>query len=194
MHSRRSVRDFDTTFQLETEALNQLLNLARYAPTAFNLQNERFLIVKDPEKRKKIREAACDQKQVTESSALIVVCADLQFWQKPDAVFQNAPKDFQDLYIKKLIPDSYQDKPQMQRDEGFRSASMAAYGVMLAATASGLATCPMTGFDFEKVGKIINLPEKYAIIMMIAIGKPASSPQLRLTQLPLQEMVKIDHF
>lgn len=194
MQARRSIREYDAHCELDEDRLSRLLDLARYVPTSFNLQHERFLVVKDSEKRQKIRQAAWNQKQVTEASALVVVCADLEAWKKSEAVFANAPQDIQDLYVKQLIPDYYSGNQQIQRDEGFRSASMAAYALMLAAQADGLSTCPIGGFDFDAVGKMINLPASYVIVMMVAIGQKKEEAKPRFTQHSLNEFVTFDQF
>jgi nitroreductase len=73
---RRSVKHYDPNHKLTDEEVSQLLSLAVLSPTSFNIQNWRFVVVKDSEVRKQIRAAAWDQTQVTDSSLLIVICAD----------------------------------------------------------------------------------------------------------------------
>lgn len=77
-----------------TEAeLNEPLSLATLSPTAFNIQHWGFVAVKDPELRIQIRKEAWDQAQVTDSSALIVLCADLKAWEKSlIRYWRNAPE------------------------------------------------------------------------------------------------------
>ena len=64
---RRSVKNYDPNHKLTDDEVNQLLSLAVLSPTSFNMQNWRFVIVKDSEIRKQIRAAAWDQAQVTDS-------------------------------------------------------------------------------------------------------------------------------
>ena len=75
-----------------------------------------------------------------------------------------------------------------------RSCGMAAMTLMLAAREMGYDSCPMDGFDFDAVAKLINLPEDHLISMFVAIGKPASDPWPRGGQLPMQEVVVNDRF
>ncbi len=77
--NRRSVKHYDPAHQMTDDEINKLLSLAILAPTAFNIQNWRFVIVSDPELRKQIREVAWDQSQVTDTSLFIVLCADFRF-------------------------------------------------------------------------------------------------------------------
>ena len=91
---RRSVKHYDTNHKITDNEINQLMSLAVLCPTSFNMQNWRFVLVKDPEIRKQIRAAAWDQAQVTDSSLLIIVCADLKSWKyNPGQYWINAPKE-----------------------------------------------------------------------------------------------------
>ena len=73
--ARRSVKLYDPSHKLGDDETKTLLSLAVLSPTAFNIQNRRFVIVPDPELRKKIREVAWDQSQVTDASLFIVFYA-----------------------------------------------------------------------------------------------------------------------
>ena len=76
------------------EEVMELLSLAMLSPTAFNIQNWRFVIVRDPVLRRRIREVAWDQEQVTDASLFIILCADLKAWEKgPERYYRNAPKE-----------------------------------------------------------------------------------------------------
>jgi nitroreductase len=75
-----------------------------------------------------------------------------------------------------------------------RSCGFAAQTIMLAAKAMGYDTCPMEGFDFAKVGKLINLPSDHIISMMVVVGKKAKDAGPRGGQLPLSDIVFEDHF
>ena len=75
---RRAMKRFDPDHRLSGEEVDRLLSLTLLSPTAFNVQNWRFVVVRDPELRRQIREAAWNQPQVTEASLFVVLCADLQ--------------------------------------------------------------------------------------------------------------------
>ena len=68
---RRSVKHYDQNHSLTDEEINQLMSLAVLSPTSFNMQNWRFVLVKDSEKKKQIRAASWDQAQVTDCSLLV---------------------------------------------------------------------------------------------------------------------------
>ena len=194
IRERRSVKHYDPNHILSDSEIDQLLSLAILSPTSFNMQNWRFVLVKDPEIRKKIRSAAWDQAQITDSSLLVVVCADLKAWKKnPEQYWKNAPKEAQDFLISAMGP-FYEGKDELQRDEAMRSCGIVAQTIMLAAKSMGYDTNPMIGFDPEQVADIINLPHDHVISMLIAIGKQIKSAMPRGGQLPLSDVVFIDKF
>ena len=189
IRSRRSVKHYDASHNMSEEEVNELLSLAILSPTAFNIQNWRFVTVADPELRKQIREVAWDQSQVTDTSLFIIMCADLKSWEKqPERYWLNAPQEVQDFMLP-AIDDYYRGKDQVQRDEAMRSCGIAAQTLILAAKSLGYDSCPMDGFDYEKVGELINLPDDHVIAMFVAIGKGTKEPWPRPGQLNLEEVV-----
>lgn len=191
---RRSVKHYDPNHKLSEDEIEKLMSLAVLSPTSFNMQNWRFVLVKDSEIRKKIRSASWDQAQVTDSSLLLVLCADLKSWKKdPAQYWKDAPKEARDF----LVPAMgmfYEGKEQLQRDEAMRSCGIAAQTIMLAAKAMGYDSNPMIGFDPEKVAQLINLPEDHVITMMVVIGKQIKPAMPRGGQLPLDKVVFTDRF
>lgn len=186
--TRRAVKHYDPTHQMSEEEIKKLLSLASLSPTAFNIQNWRFVIVSDPALRKQIRAVAWNQSQVTDTSLFIVICANLKAWENPSRYWVNAPTEVQDFMIP-AIDDYYRDKDQVQRDEAMRSCGIAAQTLMLAAKSMGYDSCPMDGFDFEKVAELIKLPSDHIIAMFVAIGKGTKEAWPRPGQLTLEEIV-----
>jgi nitroreductase len=179
---------------MSDQEIDQLLSLAILSPTAFNIQNWRFVVVKDPELRKQIREASWGQEQVTNSSLLVIICADLKAWEKePQRYWRDAPEAVSEFMIP-AIAGYYQDKDQVQRDEAMRSCGIAAQTIMLAAKSLGYDSCPMDGFDFDKVGELINLPSDHAISMFVVVGKATKEAWPRPGQLDLAHVVVNNRF
>lgn len=191
---RRSVKKYDTTYEMPQEHVEQLLDLALLSPTSFNIQNWRFVVVRDLEQRKRIRAAAWNQAQVEEAQLLLVLCGDLMSWDKaPERYWQNAPAESQAMIVP-AIRQFYQDQPEVQRDEAMRSCGMAAQTLMLAAKAMGYDSNPMIGFDPIQVANIIGLPDDHVIGMILVIGKAAAPARPRGGQLDKSEVVVIDRF
>jgi len=194
IEQRRSIKHFDKNHKLSESEIEKLLSLAILSPTSYNIQNWRFVLVKDSETRKKIRSAAWDQAQVTDSSLLLVICADLKSWKKqPERYWKTAPKEIQDMFVK-MIGDFYDGKEQLHRDEAMRSCGIASQTIMLTAKAMGYDSGAMIGFDAEKVAKIINLPDDHVIGLMVVVGKQIKPASPRGGQLPLSDIVFTDKF
>ena len=194
IEKRRAVKHFDETHQFTDKEIEKLLSLAVLSPTSYNIQNWRFLVVKDPELRKKIRTAAWDQAQVTDASLLLVLCADLKSWEKdPQRYWKNASKEVQDFMVP-AIEKFYKGNDQLQRDEALRSIGIAAQTLMLAAKSAGYDSCPMIGFNPEIVAELINLPKDHIIGMLLVIGKAKNSANSRGGQLSLDQVVINDRF
>lgn len=191
---RRSVKAFDPNHRMSEQEVDKLLSLAMLSPTAFNIQNWRFVVVRDPALRKEIRKVAWDQAQVTDASLLLVLTADLKAWaRKPERYWLNTPQPVQDFVVP-AIGQYYEGRDQVQRDEAMRSCGIAAMSLMLAAKEAGYDSCPMDGFDFDMVGKLINLPPDHVIAMFVTIGKGVKEAWPRGGQLPKEEVAVIDRF
>jgi nitroreductase len=194
IQQRRAVKHFDPHHQLSEEELHQLLSLAQLSPTAFNIQNWRFVVVQDKALRQEVRDVSWNQAQVTDASVLIVLCADLKAWSRqPERYWRNAPAEVQNMLVP-AIQQYYAGHDQVQRDEAMRSCGMAAQTLMIAAKAMGYDSCPMDGFDFEAVAKLINLPHDHVIAMFVAIGKAIRPAHSRGGDIPFEEAVIWDHF
>ena len=194
IQSRRSIKAYDPEHRMNDAEVNQLMSLAALSPTAFNIQNWRFVTVRDPELRQQIRAASWDQAQVTDASLLVILTADLKSWEKePSRYWKDAPKPVQD-YLVPAIGQYYSAREAVQRDEAMRSCGMAAMTLMLAAKEMGYDSCPMDGFDFDAVGKLIKLPQDHIISMFVVIGKGIKDPWPRGGQLALDEVVIKNYF
>jgi nitroreductase len=194
IEGRRSVKHYDPDHRMPEEDVTELMRLAKLAPSSFNMQNYRFVLVRDKVLRQQIRAAAWDQAQVTDASLLVIMCADLNAHIKnPARYWAHAPKPVQDILVPALTP-FYEGKPQITRDEGMRSTALAGMTLMLAAREFGYESCPMVGFDPEAVAKLINLPADHAISFMIAIGKQTQPAWPRGERLPDSEVVIQDRF
>jgi len=195
IYKRRSVKHFDPDHRLSQEEETKLLEATVQAPTSFNIQHWRFVVVRDGDLRRRIRtEFGNDQAQMTDASLLVIMTADMNAWSKePQRYWQNAPKEVADLLVGWMGP-FHEGREWLQRDEAQRSIGMAMQTLMLAATALGYQSCPMIGFDIDKVGELINLPEDHVMGPMVAIGKGTKDTWPKPGQLPLGQVVIEDRF
>jgi nitroreductase len=194
IETRRSIKAYDANHEMTQAEIDQLMSLAMLSPTAFNIQNWRFVLVQDKELRKQVRAVSWDQAQVTDASLLIVLTADVKSWEKqPARYWQEAPQAVQDFLVP-AIGQYYSGREQVQRDEAMRSCGMAAMTIMLAAKEMGFDSCPMDGFDFDAVAKLLNLPADHTPAMFVAVGKGTKEAWPRGGQLAMNEVVVINKF
>ncbi len=194
IETRRAIKFYDPEHRMTEEEVHRLLDLACLSPTAFNMQNWRFVVVDDPELRRRIRAVSWDQPQVTDASLLLVMCADLRAWEKePERYWRHAPADIRELLVNGML-DYYRGKHQVQRDEAMRSCGIAAQTLMLAALGMGYGSCPLDGFDFDAVAELIRLPDDHIISLMITVGKPAQPAFPRSGPLAREAVVVRNHF
>ena len=189
INQRRSVKSFDKNYKMTKDDIDKLLELAILSPTSYNIQNWRFVTVTDQTIKDKLSELSHGQQQVSDASLLIILCADLNSWDKePERYWANIQAEPRNALVESLKR-SYSGKPQQQRDEAMRSCGMAAQTIMLAAKSMGYDTCPMKGFDYDAVGKMINLPSDHVISMMVVVGKKTKDASPRGGQLSLSDVV-----
>jgi len=100
---RRSINFFQPGQKISDEKLRDLLEIANLAPSSFNLQPWKVIVVRDPEKKKVLRKCALDQPKVEEASAVVMMIADpkgveeniervLDSWQRCQTSPQGLPK------------------------------------------------------------------------------------------------------
>ncbi len=189
IYARRAVKHFDPEHQLTDEEIEKLMEAAMQAPTSFNIQHWRFVLIRDPELRKQVRAAGNDQAQMTDASLLILITGDVKAWEKePGRYWRNAPQEVADILVGWMGP-FHEGNEQLQRDEAMRSIGIAAQTIMLAARSMGYESCPMIGFDFDAVAKLVNLPEDHCIGPMVAVGKGTQDPWPKPGQLAYDDVV-----
>ena len=187
--TRRAIKKFDNTYKMSDEQVQSLMKLTLLSPTSYNQQNWRFVTVTDQKVKERIHVAAHNQAQPLDGSLVILLCGNMNAWKDdPMRYWKNHPLEKQE-HVRDALHKKYSDSLQNRRDEAMRSCGFAAQTIMLAAKQMGLDSCPMVGFEYDEMAKIINLPDDHIIVMMIVVGKAASPAAERGGQLPLDEVV-----
>lgn len=176
MEARHSVRKYDPSAVIPQEDLNEILRLAAKAPSSWNLQHWRFLVVTDQAVKEKLLPIANGQQQVVDASATIIILGDLEADKSARPIYDAAVANgFMDQRVRDIligqIEGAYDSNPQFVRDEAVRNSSFAAMQLMLAAKAKGYDTCPMGGYNRDALIEALNIPPRYLPTLMISIGK-----------------------
>lgn len=196
IEARTSINRFDAASDIDDEVIRDLVHYATQAPSAYNLQNWRFIAVKSADRKQVLMDAAYGQPKVGAAAVTFIVCGKLD----PHAGALNAMQPFHEAgHISKealhgWVEDaarSYRDDPAMQRDEAIRSASLAAMSLMLAAQAMGLASGPMIGFDPQAVKRAFDLGAQEIPVMLVAVGRAAAGNWPRKPRRDVGEVLSI---
>src|ERR1700761_7300319 len=81
IRQRRATPSFDGE-PIPPGDLRQILEAGLNAPSGYNIQPWRFIVVQHPEQRKRLRAASYNQPKVEEASCVIVACGDRDGWRK----------------------------------------------------------------------------------------------------------------
>nr|WP_245252185.1 nitroreductase family protein [Paenibacillus sediminis] len=191
MEERHSVRAYES-FQMPEEDLNAILTAAGTAPSSWNLQHWKFMVIQDPALKQELLPIANNQQQVVDSSVTIAVLGDLEANLNAPLIYDAAVKagamtqEVRDIMISQ-IEGAYQNA-QIARDEAIRNASLAAMQLMLAAKSLGYDSVPMGGFNAQKFIEQFNVPARYIPVLLISIGK-AKKPAHESGRFPLSQIV-----
>lgn len=176
MEARHSVRKYDPTATIPQGELNEILRLAASAPSSWNLQHWRFLVVTDLAIKEKLLPIAYNQQQVVDAYATIIILGDLEADKSARPVYDEAVANglmnetVRDTMIAQ-IEGAYKSNPEIARDEAIRNSSYAAMQLMLAAKAKGYDTCPMGGYNRDALIKELNIPSRFLPTLMLTVGK-----------------------
>ncbi|MCB1152090.1 MAG: nitroreductase family protein [Deltaproteobacteria bacterium] len=196
IETRRSCHNFIPDRTISRETIERLIELACLAPSSFNLQPWKFLVILDEERRQKIREISYNQKQASESSALVIVLADTRPERYAEEIFANWVEQgyyTPDRAEKSLSGLQYAYGTDEARVAyAMRNSSFAAQNLMLAAHGMGLATCPMIGFDKKKLTEYLGVGDGWVISFYIALGYPSGKEKERLARLPLERVLAFE--
>ena len=190
---RRAIKHYDPDHQITDAELREIFNKVVLAPSSFNLQHWRFVVVRHPALKAKLREVAYGQEQVQTASAVVVVLGKLDAHRDAPEIHADAPAEVQKALLP-MIEQFYADNPALRRDEAIRSAALAAMTLMYAAGELGYATCPMIGFDPTGVARLTDADDNHVPLMLVVIGKPAGESRTRPTRLPPERVVKLETF
>ncbi|GLC31255.1 nitroreductase family protein [Clostridium omnivorum] len=201
IEKRRSPNNFIEGIKIPKEDFQEIFELLKLAPSCFNIQHANYLVITDEDKKEALREAAFNQYKIHTASAAILVLGDKDAYKKSDKIYSgmlNLKMISQFDYDQMIndINNLYEGRgKEFQRDEAIRNASLSAMMFMLIAKDKGWDTCPMIGFDQNRVRELFNIPENLEIVMLITMGKEdTKKTRLRGYRRPVGEYVSFESF
>jgi nitroreductase len=173
---RRSTPSFDGA-PLPPEALRQIVAAGLAAPSGYNMQPWRFIVVESPEQKKRLRAASYNQAKVEEASVVIVACGDVDGWRKDlDEMLEmgragGMPESYA-AQARSSVPNYLQSFTPDQMRMWLNKQVMLAYThMMLMAEVLGFDTAPLEGFEQAKVHEVLRLPLSYWVVALLAVGR-----------------------
>jgi len=193
---RRSIRKFKPD-PIPEEKIRLLLESARLAPSGTNTQPWRFIIVKDNGTKKKLQEAAHNQRHVKSAPVIIVCCADLkafkEFSERVDELIESGalPERTREVfipYLKKGMDTVTKDALMIA---AAANVAIAVEHIVLQAVEIGLGTCWVRWYEDDKVKEILDIPEYVEVMALLPVGvpdeEPAPRPRLGLDKIVYSE-------
>jgi len=165
--NRRSIRSYKKQ-GLPQGTVEKLLEAARQAPSAGNVQPWEFVVLTTQKAKTDITHAAFGQKALQDASAVLVVCADEK---RAEEAYSSRGKT---LYC-------------------IQDTAAAIQNILFTACSMGLGTCWMGAFKEEEVKKVINAPPHIRPVALIPVGYPNEAPNARPRR-PLSEIMHKEKF
>jgi nitroreductase len=192
MEERSSVRHYQKDKEIPTETLYQILEMAGTAPSAWNLQHWRFVVVTSKEQKEKLFPIAYKQQHVLDASAVVIVLGDTEADKVAGEVFERAPEEARKILLSN-IKSAYSQGRALGEREALKNASLGAMQLMLAAKAAGIDSCPMSGFDHQAIMPALGIPERFIPVMMITLGY-ADGPAKPTDRFDIKRLVMHDKY
>jgi len=217
--SRRSIRNFRPE-PVPAELLERLLEIARWAPSGYNLQPTHFVLVTDPAIKSALVPACLKQRQIADASAVVVITGDKRVVEnnfEDMLAMERALGSIDQTYerlLRKFVPLTFGQGPLglswllkaaaapilglvtptpsipavFKRYWLTKQTMLCAMTLMLAASAAGLATLPMEGFDERRVRRTLAIPRSQLVPLVVAIGY-AADRDLKKSRLPTERLI-----
>lgn len=174
--ARRSIRTY-VPGPIPAADLETILRETSLAPSAWNLQPWRFVVVSEPELKAKLAAAAYNQRQVSSASAVFVLYTDMaDTLAHLEEVARPGSSPEQLEGFARMVNGAFAGQDGAAREAWGAAQGHIALGyLLLVAQGHGYATSPMAGFDPEAVKQLLGLPEHVRIPALVAIGRAAEA-------------------
>lgn len=198
---RHACKIFDETKKINEKDMTYILEAGRKAPSSFGMEAWKFLVITNEELKAKLKPVCWDQAQITTCSHLVIVLAGIE-GVKPESGIpekrfarRDMPQEKLDFYLGLYAGHL---KQTLSSDENIyawtaKQTIFASQNMMMAAAIKGIDSCPIEGFDKEKVEEILGLDTtKYQLSLVLPFGYRINeqSTQLRLAFEDVVEYIK----
>ncbi len=175
IRQRRSTPSFDGR-EMAAEDIRTILEAGLAAPSGYNVQPWRFIVVQSTEQKKRLRTACFNQAKAEEASVVIACCGDADSWRRDadDIIRMGLDGGMSEGYAAQLkdYVESYLHSLNTDQMHGWlnKQVTYAATQMLLTAESMGYDTAAMEGFEEDKVREVLRLPLSYWVVSLLAIG------------------------
>jgi len=188
---RHACKIFDGR-EIAPEDWHYILEAGRMSPSSFGMEPWRFLVVTSPNIKEQLRPLCWNQQQITTCSHLLII-------KNQIALVQD------DEYIAKMFArrglDTEATRRYIERYKAFiaeldidawtaKQCYIAMQSMMLAAAYKRIDSCPIEGFERERVEEFLGLDQSRERVAVIVAFGYRLHPQPRHKRLPLDELVQ----
>lgn len=175
---RRAARALSSD-RISEAILQEILELGIQAPSGFNLQPWRFIVVTEQENKDKLKACASNQRQVSEAPVVLICCGDRRVIEMEyiTSVIHLGEEisimtDNYANYMRSSIPEFFANHPSFETMEAWTNRHvMLAVGYMtIVAKSFGIDSCPMEGFNSAQVKEAFQIPDEVDICCLLALG------------------------
>ena len=184
IRARRSMKSFKSD-PIPEATLQELLSLMQDAPSSWNFQPTRVVMIRSMAQKEALAAAAWGQKQILEAPVTFVFAVSIRGWEKnmseilKSGVSSGAwPQKFAD-WIGENAPGFQKGLGDKEREYAIKDAIIMATTLALAAQSKGYSNCYINGWDEAKVKEIVGVEgdKDIAIALLLPIGLPNSQPK-----------------
>jgi nitroreductase len=194
---RRATTGF-TPEEVPEETLNAILQLGLQAPSGYNLQPWRFIVVRDAANRGRLQAAAYNQPKVGQAPIVIIAVGMKEEWKRTaDEVFREGAERGagSPATVEQYKQGALQFVSSMPQALWVNRHTMIAFTtLMYAAEAYGFDTAPMEGFDAAAIKREFGLPDEAEVVALLAIGRAAAPDKAYPGRFPLERVVYSERF
>lgn len=197
IRGRRSIRIYDTSVKISKEEMREILEEATLAPSSLNMQPWRFLVIESQEGKAKLAPLAKFNKtQVETSSAVIAIFGDLKNFDYSEEIYSKAvelgymPLEVKEKQTSLIASHAATIDPQVNKEAVLVDGGLVAMQLMLVARSHGYDTCPIGGYEKDKIAEVFDIDkERYVPVMLISIGKAADNG-FKSVRLPIEQVAQ----
>ncbi|HEV2801343.1 MAG TPA: nitroreductase family protein [Pyrinomonadaceae bacterium] len=194
---RRASNTFKSE-EVPEETLNAILQLGLQAPSGYNLQPWRFIVVREQENRARLQAAAYNQAKVGQAPVVVIAVGMKEEWKRTaDEVFQEGARRGAGSpeTVEQYKQGALSFLSHMPMDVWVNRHTMIAFTtLMYAAEVYGYDTAPMEGFDAAAIKREFGLPEEAEVVALLAIGRAEQPDKAYPGRFPLERVVYSERF